>query len=83
MSLGEFSIKKPISILVISVAVVVLGLFTLSKMSVDLLPRITYPLVRINVDWRGAGPSEVEENITKKLESSVATTEDAIKVVSS
>jgi len=83
MNISDISIKRPIGVLVLTVMVAGLGLFFLSALSVDLLPRITYPMVRIVIDWKGASPEEVEENLTKKIEPSVATTEDAITVVSS
>jgi len=83
MSISAFSIRRPVGVLMLATAVVVLGSYFLRTLSVDLLPRITYPLVRIVIDWKGASPEEVEENIVKKLEASVATTEDAIRVVSS
>jgi len=83
MNLSDISIRRPVGTIVLAFMVVVLGIFFLSGLSVDLLPRITYPLIRIIIDWKGASPEEVEENIVKKIEASVATTEDAIQVISS
>ncbi|MBL7150976.1 MAG: efflux RND transporter permease subunit [Candidatus Omnitrophica bacterium] len=83
MTLSDISIKRPVGVFVLTLMVVVLGVFFLRGLSVDLLPRITYPLVRIIIDWKGASPEEIEENILKKVEASVATTEDAIQVISS
>ena len=83
MNLSDISIKRPVGVFVLTLMVVVLGVFFLRGLSVDLLPRITYPLVRIIIDWKGASPEEIEENILKKVEASVATTEDAIQVISS
>jgi len=83
MSISALSIRRPVGVLMLATAVVVLGSYFLRSLSVDLLPRITYPLIRIVIDWKGASPEEVEENIVKKVEPSVATTEDAIRVVSS
>ncbi|MCM8831173.1 MAG: efflux RND transporter permease subunit [Candidatus Omnitrophica bacterium] len=83
MNLSDLSIKRPKGIFVLTLMVIVLGLFFLNTLSVDLLPDITYPLIRIIIDWKGASPEEIEENILKRVEASVATTEDAIKVISS
>jgi len=83
MNLSDISIKRPVGVFVITLMVVVLGIFFLRTLSVDLLPDITYPLIRIIIDWKGASPEEIEENILKKVETSVATTEDAIQVISS
>jgi len=83
MTLSDISIKRPVGVFVLTLMVIVLGVFFLRGLSVDLLPKITYPLVRIVIDWKGASPEEIEENILKKVEASVATTEDAIQVISS
>ncbi len=83
MTLSDISIKRPVGVFVLTLTVVVLGVFFLRGLSVDLLPRITYPMIRIIIDWKGASPEEIEENILKKVEASVATTEDAIQVISS
>ncbi len=83
MNLSDISIKRPVGVLVLTLMVVVLGFFFVKGLSVDLLPQVTYPMVRIVIDWKGASPEEIEENILKKVEASVATTEDAIQVISS
>jgi CzcA family heavy metal efflux pump len=59
-----------------------LGIYFLRDQSVDLLPRITYPLVRIRIAYPGASPEEVETNVTRRLEALVSSAEDAIKVTS-
>ncbi len=83
MNLSKIAINRPIGVLVWTIAIIVLGGYFFSSLSVDLLPRITYPLVRIIIDWKGASPNEIEENILKKVDANVATTEDAIQVLSS
>ena len=82
MNISSLSIKRPVGVFTVAIAVVVLGLFFLKSLSVDLLPKITYPMIRIAIDWKGASPYEIEENIARKVEASVATAEDAVKVVS-
>lgn len=82
MTLSDISIKRPVGVFVLTLAVAVLGFFFLRGLSVDLLPKITYPMVRIIIDWKGASPEEIEENILKKVEASIATTEDAVQVIS-
>lgn len=82
MNLSDISIKRPIGVLMLTVMVVFLGLFFLRSLSVDLLPDITYPLINVTIKWPGAGPEEIEENILKEIEGSLATTEDAVSVIS-
>ncbi len=81
--ISDVSIRRPVSTFVLTVMIVALGVFFLRSLSVDLLPDITYPLIRIIIDWKGASPEEIEENILERVEASVATTEDAIEVISS
>jgi hypothetical protein len=57
--ISETSIKRPIGVLMISLSLMVLGGFFLMSLPVDLLPRITYPMIRIFVSWPGASPQEV------------------------
>ncbi len=83
MTISDVSIRKPLSVLMLTLTVLVLGIFFLNRLSVDLLPNIIYPKIRIIVKWKGASPQEIEENIVKKIEPSVATTEDSILVISS
>ena len=60
--------------MVISVAVLlILGLFTLSKLPLDLYPDMTYPMAVVFTDYPGAGPEEVESQLSKPLEDTVAT----------
>lgn len=82
MKISDVSIKRPIGVLMLTVMVVFLGLFFLKGLSVDLLPDITYPLINVTIKWPGASPEEIEENILKEIEGSLATTEDAVSVIS-
>ncbi|MBN2190986.1 MAG: efflux RND transporter permease subunit [Candidatus Aureabacteria bacterium] len=82
MRISDISIKRPVGVMMLTVMVVFLGLFFLRSLSVDLLPDITYPLINVTIGWPGASPEEVEENILKKIEGTLATTEDAVSVIS-
>jgi CzcA family heavy metal efflux pump len=82
MTLSDISIKRPIGMLVISAVIVIMGLFFLQRLSVDLVPRITYPMVRLVINWKGVSPEQIEENITQKVERQIAKTEDVISLLS-
>ncbi|MEA3493046.1 MAG: efflux RND transporter permease subunit [Candidatus Margulisiibacteriota bacterium] len=82
MNLSHLSIRRTVGTLVITVLLCGLGVYSLRSQSVDMLPRMTYPLVMIRVSYPGASPGEVESNITKKIEAAVASTEDALKLTS-
>ncbi|MGC8843067.1 MAG: efflux RND transporter permease subunit, partial [bacterium] len=68
MNIYEFSVKRPITILMVIIAVFLLGFVSLSRLKIDLLPDITLPVVTITTVYPGAGPEEEETLITKPLE---------------
>ena len=71
--LGKFSVKKPYTVLVAVILVIVLGVVSFMKMSTDLLPSISLPYVIIMTTYPGASPETVEMVVTKPVEASMAT----------
>lgn len=71
--LGKFSVKKPYTVLVAVVLVIVLGVVSFMKMTTDLLPNISLPYVIVMTTYPGASPETVEMVVTKPIESSMAT----------
>jgi len=71
-SISEYSVKKPISIIMMTLIVIVLGVFSLSKMSLSLFPDVNLPYIVVVTTYTGATPEEVEVEVTKKIESSVS-----------
>ncbi|HEY9165382.1 MAG TPA: efflux RND transporter permease subunit [Candidatus Kryptonia bacterium] len=68
MRLTEIAIKRPAFITMIFVAMAVLGLYSYNQMGVDLLPKTDWPIVTVATVYPGAGPKEVENDISKPLE---------------
>lgn len=73
MRLSVAAIARPVGTLVLFLAAVVLGTFSLLQLPVNLLPDITYPLVKVYVTWRGATPTEIEDSIATVIERKMAT----------
>lgn len=71
--LGKFSVKKPYTVLVAVILVIVLGVVSFTKMSTDLLPSINLPYVIVMTTYPGASPETVEMVVTKPVEASMAT----------
>lgn len=71
--ISKFSVKKPYTVLVGVVMVIILGIVSFTKMTTDLLPNITLPYVMIMTTYVGASPETVETVVTKPIESSMAT----------
>jgi CzcA family heavy metal efflux pump len=78
--LPSLAIRRPVGTIMLTSVVIVLGFFFLGKLPLDLLPSITYPQVRANVNNRGVEPEVLEETIAKRLEASLATTENLIRI---
>ena len=80
--MAKFSVKKPLTVFVVVLAVVVLGVVSYLKMTPDLMPNMDFPYVIIITADPGASPESVESDITKPMEQSMATL-DQIKEVTS
>lgn len=78
----KFSVKRPLTVFVVVLAVVVLGIVAYLRMTPDLLPNMDFPYVVIVTADPGASPEAVEEEITRPMEQSMATL-DQIKEVTS
>ncbi|MDH6313514.1 HAE1 family hydrophobic/amphiphilic exporter-1 [Parabacteroides sp. PFB2-10] len=82
MSLYGSAVKKPVTTALIFVAVVVLGLFSLSKLSIDLLPEIESNVILVMTAYPGANASDIETNVTRPLENSLNSVSDLKHVTS-
>lgn len=71
--LPRFSVKKPLTVIVAVILVIVLGFISFSKMRTDLLPEMDLPYVVVMTTYPGASPEKVELSVTKPLESSLST----------
>ena len=67
------SIQNPVMAVMVMLALVVLGLFSYQRLSVDQFPNIDFPTVVVAMDYPGASPEIVESEVTKKVEEAVNT----------
>lgn len=81
--IARWSVYHPVGVCMISLAVLVLGLMALTRLSIDLLPHIIYPEIRVRVADSGVQATVIEDQITRQLEEQLAITEDAIHIQSS
>ncbi|MGH7607160.1 MAG: efflux RND transporter permease subunit, partial [Gemmatimonadales bacterium] len=82
MNLPSAAIRRPIGTIALWSVVVVLGLFYVTRLPLDLLPQIVYPQIRANVNYPGVAPEVMEEQVTKVLETALATTENLTRLES-
>ena len=80
--MAKFSVKKPLTVFVAVLAILVLGVVAYTKMTPDLLPNMDFPYVVIVTTDPGASPEAVESDITKPMEQAMATLNE-IKHISS
>lgn len=80
--MSEFSVKKPFTIFVAVIAILVLGVVSYTKMTPDLLPNMDFPYVMIMTAYPGANPEQVEKEITRPMEQSMATLEHIKEITS-
>jgi HAE1 family hydrophobic/amphiphilic exporter-1 len=72
MGIIRFSIRHPVTILMATIAAVLFGMVSLGRLSVNLLPEISYPTLTIQTEYPDAAPAEVETFITEPLEEAVS-----------
>ncbi len=78
----KFSVKKPLTVFVAVIAILVLGVVAYLKMTPDLLPNMDFPYIMIMTTYPGASPEKVEAEVSKPMEQAMSTLEH-IKEVSS
>ena len=91
MSIYSASVKRPVTTILIFVALMVMGLYSLVKLPVDLYPDMELPFVAVFSTYPGASASDIETNVTRPLENSLnsvsnlkeitSTSSDAISVI--
>ena len=83
MSIAEFSVRKPVTIMMIFFGMVFLGMVCVAKLPQELLPEISYPQLTVVTSYANAAPEEVETLITKVIEESIATVRNLTRIHSS
>ncbi|MDI3522745.1 MAG: hydrophobic/amphiphilic exporter (mainly bacteria), family [Bacillota bacterium] len=85
MNLAQFSTRRPVAVTMVILVLIVLGTVSLTRISIDLLPKMTLPIAAVMATYPGAGPEEIEELVAKPLESVLATVSnvDSIQSISS
>lgn len=83
MSLPKLSVNRPVSTIMFYIALAVLGAFALSRLAIDLLPKLEPPAVSVVTIYPGASAEDVEQKVTKLIEDEVSTINNVTKVTSS
>lgn len=68
MKLSHLAIKRPIATIMVVLLILLLGSVSLSRLNIDLLPNMSFPMAAVMTSYPGMGPEEIENMITKPLE---------------
>lgn len=82
MKLTQISIKRGITFFMIYLIAVGFGLFSLARLSIDLYPKLDFPILAVITQYTGVGPFDIETVITRPIEETVASVENVKKVTS-
>lgn len=83
MNITDVSIRRPLAISMVFLAIIIFGFISVTNLPVDLFPNITFPMMIVLTSYPGAGPEEIETQITEPLEKMLGTVNNIKKVTSS
>lgn len=82
MDVTKISIKRPVAIMMVMFIIIILGAVSITKMEMELTPETEMSMVMIMTTYEDAGPEEVENLVTEKIESAVANVENVESISS-
>ena len=83
MSIARFAVNRPVAVIMRIAALVLLGLVCLTRLPVDLLPKVTLPSMSVVTQWPNVAPEEIEAQITRPVERAVSSVPGLYQVTSS
>jgi hydrophobic/amphiphilic exporter-1 (mainly G- bacteria), HAE1 family len=83
MSIPRLAIQRPVTMFMISAVITLLGLISLTRLPVDLMPEFEQPTLNVRTSYPGVGPLEIEELLTRPLEQAVSAVPGIVRVTSS
>jgi len=82
VNLPEFGVKKPVTNLMIFLGILIVAVYSMSRLGIDNLPEIESPSISVISTYQGASPEDVEIKVTEELENQLATTPGLEKITS-
>ena len=83
MNIARFAVTRPVAVIMRIAALVLLGTICLTRLPVDLLPKVTLPTIGVSVRWPNVAPEEIESQVTRPLEQAVSAAPNLYQVSSS
>ncbi|MDI6907458.1 MAG: efflux RND transporter permease subunit [Thermoanaerobacterales bacterium] len=82
MKIAHWSVRRPVTVMMVMLAIIILGLVSFGRLAIDLLPRMNLPYAVVVTSYPGAGPQEVEQMVSKPLEQAVGSVENVKDILS-
>ncbi|MDZ7264970.1 MAG: efflux RND transporter permease subunit [candidate division KSB1 bacterium] len=83
MNIAQGSVKRPILTAVIFFIIITLGIVSFWRLSIDLMPEVTYPTISVITSYSNVGPQEMEELVTRPIEEALAAVQGVEEITSS
>ena len=83
MNTASGPVRRPVLTSVVFLIIIVLGLVSLSRLSIDLMPEITFPTISVVTSYGNVGPREMEELVTRPIEEALAAIQGVEEITSS
>ena len=80
--IARFTVNRPVLTTMVTLIAIVVGIISLTRIPIDAMPEISLPTLTISTTYDNTGPEEIEELITERIESAVATVNGVEKVIS-
>jgi HAE1 family hydrophobic/amphiphilic exporter-1 len=82
MNIARGPVERPVLTSIIFLIIIVLGVVSLTRLSIDLMPEITYPTISVITDYGNVGPQEMEELVSRPLEEALAAVQGVEEITS-
>ena len=81
MSIYKSAVKNPITTFMIFTALIVMGIYSLIQIPIDLYPELNPPYISVMTSYPGANASDIETNITKRIEDALNTVDNLKEIL--
>ena len=82
MSIAKGPVNRPILTFMIFLVIITLGIVSFSRLSIDLMPEVTYPVISVMANYGNVGPQEMEELVTRPIEEALAAVQSVEEITS-
>jgi len=82
MSIANFSVRRPVTVIMVFLGIILLGFISWARLPQELFPSITYPQITVVTSYSNAAPEEIENLITKTIEEAMGTVNNVKRVTS-